>query len=395
MKVYLDNSSTTAVDKEVVSAMQPYFSQIYGNPSTMHNFGSLAHAALSSARQTVADIISAESDEIIFTGCGTESDCLTLFGIVSAYEKKAHIITTKIEHHAVLNTALAIQKMGHDVTFLNVDKEGRVNIDDVKNAIRENTILISIMQANNEVGTLEPIEEIGMLLREINKTRAQKIYYHTDAVQSISKIDINVKKLGIDLLSASAHKFNGPKGCGFLYIKKGTNINPIMFGGHQESGLRPGTENVPSIVGLASALSIATADEASRKTIHALRKKLQDGISAKIPQVFFNGSQKYTVGNILNVSFNCIEGEALLARLDAKGIAASTGSACATGSPSHVLEALGVDPILAQGSVRFSFGRYNTQEEIDYVLEVLPPVVEGLRNMSPLWKGGNTNNAKD
>ncbi|MDR1952618.1 MAG: cysteine desulfurase [Elusimicrobiota bacterium] len=389
MKVYLDNSATTAVDESVVDEMLPYFSKIYGNASSFHSFGRDAKMALEKARIKVAEILNAETDEIIFTGCGTESDNIAIFGTLNSFNKKGHIITTKIEHHAVLYCFEHLQKLGYETTYLNVDKTGRISIDEFKKSIRDDTLLVSIMHANNEVGTLQPIEEIGSIIKEINKTRKDKIYFHTDAVQSAGKIKLDVKKLGVDYLAISAHKFNGPKGVGVLYKKRGSNISSIMFGGHHENNLRPGTENIPCIMGLAKALENSVNSlEKNYSNILSLRNKLRDGIIKKIPNVLINGSDEYFLPNILNVSFNFIEGESLLARLDAKQIAASTGSACATGSLSHVLAALGIDALAIQGAIRFSFGHNNTAEEIDYVLEVLPETVEGLRKMSPLWKGG-------
>ncbi|MDR2708421.1 MAG: cysteine desulfurase [Elusimicrobiota bacterium] len=392
MKIYFDNSSTTAVSPAVLDEMRPYFLTQYGNASTLHSFGRDARAALDQARLGISQIINCNPDEIFFTGCGTESDNLALFGTMAASGSKGHIITTKIEHHAVLYTAQALQKAGYTVTFLDVDKQGLVSVESVKAAITADTKLVSVMQANNEVGTLEPIAEIGKMIAELNLNRANKIYFHTDAVQSIGKIAIDVKNLGVDMLSASAHKFNGPKGVGFLYVKRGTNIFPIMYGGHQENGLRPGTENIAEIVGMAKALQLAyqAHDEAAAR-LKIMRETLKEGICGSIEDVSFNGCAACNIGNIINVSFNYIEGEALLARLDAHGIAASTGSACATGSPSHVLAAMGVDPIAAQGAIRFSFGKDNTLDEVKYTLSVLPKLVNGLREMSPLWKGGGVN----
>jgi cysteine desulfurase len=388
MNVYLDNSATTAVDGEVVKEMMPYFSDVYGNASSFQSFGRGSKLIVEDCRKKAAGFLNALSEEIIFTGCGTESDNLALFGVVDGFGKKAHIITTKIEHHAVLYSAQKLEKMGHRVTYLGVDKRGKISLDELREAICDETVLVSIMHANNEIGTFEPIKDAGKIIKEINKNRKHKIYFHTDAVQTAGKIAIDVQDLGVDLLSVSAHKFNGPKGVGLLFIKTGTIINPIMFGGHHENNLRPGTENIAYIVGLTKALEISVGRmEQNYKHLLTLREKLKKGILDLIPQVSVNGSDDGAIANILNVSFNYIEGESLLARLDAKGIAASSGSACATGSPSHVLEALGIDPISAQGAIRFSFGHYNSQQEVDYVLSVLPEIVESLRKMSPLWRG--------
>lgn len=388
-KVYLDNSATTQVAEEVVQEMLPYFSQIYGNASSFHEFGRLAKEALEEARAKTALLINADADEIIFTGCGTESDNMAIFGIVNASGKKAHLITSKVEHHAVLYSCHHLEKLGHEVTYLDVDKTGIISIEDLKKAVKDNTVLVSIMHANNEVGTIQPVEEIGAFLKELNKSRKDKIYFHTDAVQTAGKLPLDVGSLGVDLLSLAAHKFYGPKGVGVLYVRKGAHITPIMFGGHHEKGLRPGTENYAFAKGLAKAFDMAVDGiEFHDKHTSALREKLKKGILETIPEVVVNGSDKKSVSNILNVSFKYIEGESLLAMLDMNGIAASTGSACASGSsePSHVLAAMCVDPIDAQGAIRFSFGYKNTEEEVDYVLEVLPSIVEKLRNMSPVWQ---------
>ncbi|MDR2425829.1 MAG: IscS subfamily cysteine desulfurase [Endomicrobium sp.] len=388
-KIYLDNSATTQVDEEVVKEMLPYFSQIYGNASSFHSFGREARTALDEARIKTASLLNASAEEIIFTSCGTESDNLAIFGILNAYGKKGHIITSKIEHHAVLHSCERLEKNGYEVTYIGVDKTGRVSVDDVLNAIKGNTLLITIMHANNEVGTIEPIEEIAAGLKIINENRKDKIYFHTDAVQTAGKIKLDVKKLGIDLLSLAAHKFHGPKGIGALYVKKGTNILPIVFGGHHENGLRPGTENVAFAKALAKALEISNRDmDTHNKYVLRLKEKLKKGILETIPEVFINGNAKNSTAGILNVNFTYIEGESLLLKLDMKAIAASTGSACASGSsdPSHVLTALRVDPVAAQGAIRFSLSHKNTEEEINYVLSVLPELVESLRAMSPVWQ---------
>jgi cysteine desulfurase len=387
-KIYLDNSATTITDEEVVQSMLPYFSDIYGNPSSFHSFGREAKRILEDARTKTAEIIGAKADELIFTGCGTESDNIAIFGIVNAHGKKCHLITTKIEHHAVLYSFKELEKRGFAVTYLSVDKNGIISLDELKKSIREDTLLVSIMHANNEVGSLQPIEKAAKIIADINKTRKNRIYFHTDAVQTSGKIPINVQTLGVDLLAMSAHKFNGPKGIGALYIKSGTNISPILFGGHHENSMRPGTENFPYAVGLAKALelSVNAMDENSKK-VKAIKEKLQEGIIKRIPEITINGGFETSVFNVLNVSFNYIEGESMLAKLDMAGIAVSTGSACASGSsePSHVLGAMGIDPISAQGAIRFSFGHHNTEEEIDEVLETLPKIVEDLRKMSPLY----------
>ncbi|MDR3306413.1 MAG: cysteine desulfurase NifS [Endomicrobium sp.] len=387
-KVYLDNSATTAVAPEVIKEMRPYFRDIYGNPSSFHFFGRQAKTAIDNSRTKVAELLNASPEEILFTGCGTESDNIAIFGLLNAYGKKGHIIATRIEHRAVLYSCKYLEKIGYEVTYLGVDKDGVVSVEDFKKAVKKDTVFVSIMHANNEVGAIQPIEIIANELKKINETRKNKIYFHTDAVQTAGKLRLDVKKLGVDMLAMSAHKFNGPKGIGVLYVKKGVKISPIMFGGHHENGLRPGTENTASIVGCAKALEISNAAiENNEKHILYLKEKLKKGILEVIPEATANGSGARAVSNILNISFNYIEGEALLLMLDMKGIAVSTGSACASGSsePSHVLSSMRVDPVAAQGAMRFSFGRYNSEEDVEYVLKVLPKIVSDLRSMSPVW----------
>jgi len=396
-RVYLDNSATTIVDSEVIKEMRTYFSEIYGNASSFHSFGRQAKTALNNARKKIATLLNAEPEEIFFSGSGTESDNIAIFGVINAYAKRGHIITTKIEHHAVLYSCKHLEENGYEVTYLDVDKDGVVSVEDFKRAVKKDTFLVTIMHANNEVGAIQPIKNIATELKKINAKRKDKIYFHTDAVQTAGKLRLDVKELGVDLLAISAHKFNGPKGIGALYVKKGVNISPITFGGHHENGLRPGTENIPYIVGFAKALEISNNRiEQHDKRIFILREKLKKGITDTIPEVVINGSGNRAVSNILNVSFNYIEGESLLLMLDMKGIAVSTGSACASGSsePSHVLSAMRIDPVAAQGAVRFSFDCHNTEEDVDYVLSVLPKVVSSLRLMSPVWnqrtlKNGN------
>jgi cysteine desulfurase len=393
MKVYFDNSATTPLNPEVFKAMEPYFSKIYGNPSSLHDFGAASAKAINLARETTAKCINAETEEIIFTGSGTEADNLAVFGTVNLYAGKdrqtPHIIISSVEHHAVFHAAKHLERQGIEVTYAGVDKTGKVNAKDVISAVKENTVLISIMHANNEVGTVQPIGEIAAALKEVNAKRKKPVYFHTDAVQTAGKIAVDVKKLGVDMLSMAGHKFYGPKGVGVLYIKKGVFISPVIFGGAQERSLRPGTENTPGIVGFAKALSIATENlEKNHAHTRALRTKLRDAILKNIPETQINGDFDYSVGGILNVSFKYIEGEALLLKLNMAGIAASTGSACATGSaePSHVLSAIGTDILCAQGAVRFSIGAQNTEEEIDYLISILPKIVQELREMSPVWK---------
>ncbi len=387
-KVYLDNSATTQVRKEVVDAMIPYFTEIYGNASSVHTYGQEAKQALSQSREKFAKLINAQSsEEIIFTSCGTESDNIAIVGSLLANEGK-HVITSKIEHHAVLFTCQNLEKNGYKADYISVDKSGRINLEELTNKITDDTVIVSIMHANNEIGVIEPIEEISKILKEKNKNRKNKILLHTDAVQTSGKLKLDVQKLGVDLLSVSGHKFYGPKGIGALYIRKGTKISPLFHGGHHEFGMKPGTENIAEIVGMTKALELANEEmEEESKKIYELRNKLMDGIVNKISDVVINTDIKYAVPSILSVSFNYIEGESLLLMLDMAQIAASAGSACATGSsePSHVLSAIGATPISAQGTLRFSLGRYNTQEDIDYVLDVLPKLVEKVRQMSPVW----------
>jgi cysteine desulfurase len=387
-KVYLDNSATTIVNDEVIKEMGIYFSSIYGNASSIHSFGRQAKEALNNSRKTIASLLNASVDEIFFTGNGTESDNIAIFGVLNAQDFKGHIITTKIEHHAVLYSCQYLEKNGYSVTYLDVDKDGVVSLDCLKDAIKDDTVLISIMHANNEVGAIQPIEEIGTYLQTINISRKNKIYFHTDAVQTAGKVRLDVKALKVDLLAMSGHKFYAPKGVGVLYVKRGTKIKPITSGGYQENELRPGTENIPYIVGIAKAFEIANTNlEEDDKHVLFLREELKKGILKEIPEVIINGSGNKSVSSILNVSFKYIEGEALLVMLDMCGIAVSTGSACAIGlGGSYVLKAMRVDPVAAQGTIRFSFGCYNTKDDVDYVLAQLPKIVEKLRKMSPVYK---------
>ncbi len=387
-KVYLDNSATTYTRKEAVDAMMPYFYDIYGNASSVHKFGQDAKNALTDARIKFAELINAQyPDEIIFTSCGTESDNMAIMGVLKSSEGK-HIITSSIEHHAVLHTCGYLEKNGYKVDYIPVDSSGKVMLNVLKEKITDETAVISIMHANNEIGVIEPIEEISQIVSECNKNRKFPVIFHTDAVQTAGKIKLDVQKLGVDLLSVSAHKFYGPKGIGILYVKKGTKISPILHGGHHEHGLKPGTENIASIIGMTKALELANGEiEKETQKYNKLREKLKNGIIAKIPQSIINTDFSNSVPNVLNVSFKSIEGESLLLMLDMEGIAVSTGSACASGStePSHVLQAIGLDPVAAQGAIRFSLGKQNTEEDIDYVLEVLPKMVEKVRKMSPVW----------
>jgi len=384
-RVYLDHNATTPTHPEVVKAMMPYYETIFGNASSVHQFGREARKAVEEARGKIAALLGAKHpDEIVFTGGGTESDNLAIRGVAHALKQKGdHIITSSIEHHAVENTCKSLEKSGYKVTYLPVDKYGLVDLEALKNAITDKTILISIIYANNEVGTIEPLKEV------VDIAKKKGIYVHTDAVQAVGKIDINVKELRVDLLSLSAHKFYGPKGVGALYIKKGTKITPMQTGGHHEKKRRAGTENVPGIVGLGKAADMAKLEMAGEaKRLSALRDKLQRGIEKAIKEVRLNGHPTQRLPNTCNISFEYLEGESIILNLDMEGIGVSTGSACTSGSlePSHVLVAMNVSPQTAQGSIRFSLGRINTQEDVDYLLKKLPSIIDRLRKMSPLYK---------
>ena len=382
-RIYMDNAATTRVKPEVLEAMLPYYGEVFGNPSTIYYYGREAHKALDHARQQVAAAIGADKDEIYFTSCGTESGNWAIKGAAFAHQKKGnHIITSVIEHHAVLHTCGWLEKHGFEVTYLPVDEYGRVNPADVEKAITDQTILISIMFANNEIGTIQPIAEIA------KTARAHNILFHTDAVQAVGAVPINVHELGVDMLSLSGHKFYAPKGVGALYIRRGVRIDTHQHGGAQERGKRGGTENMAQIVGLGKAIELATADvEGHAKKLAHMRDRLIDGILAEIPEVRLNGHRTERLPNNVNVSIRYIEGEALLLRLDLAGIAASSGSACTSGSldPSHVLLAIGLPHEIAHGSLRLSLGDFNTEHDVDVVLEKLPQIVSTLREMSPLF----------
>lgn len=380
--VYADNAATTKVRPEVFAKMLPHFVEHYGNPSSIYSVGRESAVAVADARKTVADILGCEPNEIIFTSGGSESDNMAIRGIANR-KGKGHIITTKIEHHAVLHTVQELEKNGFTVTYVDVDKNGIVNPQDIAAAITDDTILITVMAANNEIGTIQPIAEIGKIARE------HKIPFHTDAVQAVGHIPINVKEMNIDMLSLSAHKFGGPKGTGVLYVRKSILIKPVITGGAQERNKRAGTENIPGIIGCAEALKLATAEMAGESArLTKLRDKLIDGILSTIPYTRLNGCAKNRLPGNVNVSVEYIEGEALILMLDFNGICASSGSACTTGSldPSHVLLALGLTHEVAHGSLRLSLGHDTKESDIDYILEVLPKVVSRLREMSPVWE---------
>jgi cysteine desulfurase len=381
-RIYLDYASTTPVDPRVVAAMVPYFQCTFGNPSALHGCGQEARSAVEEARCTVAAAIGALPEEIIFTSGGTESDNTAIKGVVLASRNKGnHIITTAVEHHAVIESCHTLENMGFEVTFLPVDGYGMVDPDGVRKSIRPQTVLISVMHANNEVGTVQPITEIGAIAREAG------VPFHTDAVQTVGHIPVNVYALNIDLLSCSAHKLYGPKGVGFLYARKGTRLAPFVEGGSQESGRRAGTENVPGIVGLAAALQLASENLAAESTLEvALRSWLVSGILDEIPGSRLNGHPVKRLPGNASISIEGAEGESLLISLDREGVCVSTGSACSAGSgkPSHVLAAMAVPLTLAQCSLRFSLGRWTTAGEIGTVLEILPRIAARLRAMSPL-----------
>jgi len=380
--VYLDHAATTPVHPEVIAAMLPYFQPMYGNASSVHAFGRKGRMAIDNAREVLAKALGAQTNEIYFTSGGTESDNIALVGVAEAMaDKGRHIITSSIEHHAILDTCAHLAKKGYEITYLPVDSEGLVNPEDVKAAIRPDTILISIGHANNEMGAIQPIAEIGAI------AKAHGVYLHTDAVQSFGILPVDVNELQVDLLSLSGHKIYGPKGIGALYVRRGTRIRPIMFGGGQERKMRPGTENVPGIVGLAKAVELAMADrEEQAERLTQLRDKLIAGLTA-VPDVKLNGHPEKRLPGNVNVSVKYVEGESLILSLDLRGIAVSSGSACTSGSldPSHVLIAMGLDHLQAHGSLRLTLGRDTTEEDIDYVLEVFPEVVARLRSMSPLY----------
>ena len=386
--IYMDHSATSPVDPEVFEAMKPYFTYSFGNASTLYSLGREGRMAMESAREEVASIIGAESKEIIFTSGGTESDNIAILGTVYKLKNKGnHIITSDIEHPAVDETCNYLEKNGFTVTYLPVYEDGIVKVSDLEDAITDDTILITIMHANNEIGTIQPIVEIGAVAKE------KGIVFHTDAVQTVGKIPVDVKELNVDLLSLSAHKLYGPKGVGALYVRKGVRLEPIMHGGGHERGIRPGTENVPGIVGLGKACTIAKENlENDAKLLTSLRDRLIDGVLGNNKDSYLNGHRTKRLPNNANFRFTGIEGESLILHLDSKSIAASTGSACSSTKlePSHVLMAIGLKEVEAHGSLRISLGHENTEEDIDYTVIAITEVVEKLRKMSPLWCASGT-----
>ncbi|MBF0117995.1 MAG: cysteine desulfurase NifS [Desulfobacterales bacterium] len=381
--IYLDNNATTQVASEVISEMLPYFQNYYGNPSSMHTFGGQIKKKIEEARQKVAELIGAHNKEILFTSCGTESDNTAIMSALLSYPEKKHIITSRVEHPAVKNVCEHMSKNGYRVTYIPVDSKGRLDLDFLYSQLTDDTSIVSIMWANNETGVLFPIEEIA------KKVKEKGILFHTDAVQAVGKIPINLKDSGVDMLSISGHKIHAPKGVGALYIKRGTKFAPFLIGGHQESGRRGGTENVASIIGFGKAceLSKNLLYEMDTK-VKKLRDKLEEGILKRIPKVIINGDTKNRLPNTLNVSFEYVEGESILLHMNEYNICASSGSACTSGSlePSHVLRAMGVPFTAAHGSIRFSLSNYNKEEEIDFVMQKLPEIINKLRSMSPFWK---------
>lgn len=381
--VYLDSNATTKVADEVREAMLPYLDSLYGNPSSMHTFGGQIHRKLERAREQAASLINAEPEEIIFTGCGTESDNTAIMNGIEANPLKRHIITTKVEHPAVLNFCKAISRKGFKVTFLPVDRLGRLNLKELKKAITDDTAIVSVMYANNESGVIFPIEEIAYIVK------SKGVLFHTDAVQAVGKIPVDVKSIHADMISFSGHKIHAAKGIGALYVRKGTRFSPYIIGGHQEKGRRAGTENVASIVGFGEACRLAKEDLKDNNTrVMKLRDRLEQGLLKTCPDARINGEPENRLPNTLNISFEYVEGEAILLRLNEDNICASSGSACTSGSlePSHVLRAMGVPFTAIHGSIRFSLSRYTADEDIDLVLKRMPEIIKELRVLSPYGK---------
>ena len=381
--IYVDNNATTKVAPEVLEEMLPYFTEFYGNPSSMHTFGGMVEHKIVEARERLAELLGASPEEIIFNSCGTESDSTAIRAAILSNPDKKHILTSRVEHPAVKNLFEYLSKNGYRVTFVPVDRKGRLDLDYLYKNLSEDTAIVSIMWANNESGVIFPIEEIGEVLKE------KGIVFHTDAVQAIGKIPINVKNVDVEMLSLSGHKFHGPKGVGALYVRKGTKYSPFLIGGHQEKGRRGGTENVASIIGLGKASELAAANLSDENIrVKRLRDKLEAELLNRIPNSIVNGDRENRLPNTTSIAFEYVEGEAILLMMDEYGICASSGSACTSGSlePSHVLRAMGVPFTAAHGSIRFSLSIYNTEEEIDFIIEKLPPIIERLRELSPFWK---------
>ena len=381
--IYVDNNATTRVAPEVVEAMVPYLSDYYGNPSSMHAFGGSVGSKLKAARSHVARLLGALPEEILFTSCGTESDSTAIHAALRSHPDRKHIITTRVEHPAVKNLVEYLGKNGYRTTFVPVDRQGRLDLDTLYKSLSDDTAIVSIMWANNETGTIFPVEEIA------RKVRERGIVFHTDAVQAVGKIPINMADSAIDMLSLSGHKLHAPKGLGVLYIRKGTKFAPFLMGGHQEGGRRAGTENTASIIGMGRAAQLAMETMQDENTrVRALRDKLETELLKRVPHSMINGDPQNRLPNTTSIAFEYIEGEAILLLMDQHGICASSGSACTSGSlePSHVLRAMGVPFTAAHGSIRYSLSIYNTEEEIDFIIEKMPPIVERLRQMSPFWQ---------
>ncbi len=382
-EIYVDNNATTQVSPEVLEEMLPYFNEFYGNPSSMHTFGGKVEHTITEARARIASLLGASPEEIIFTSCGTESDSTAIRSVILSNPDKKHILTSRVEHPAVKNLYEYLSKNGYRVTFVPVDRKGRLDLDYLYENLSDDTALISIMWANNESGVIFPIEEISKVVRE------KGIVFHTDAVQAVGKFPIDLKAIDIDMLSLSGHKLHGPKGVGALYVRRGTKYTPFMIGGHQEKGRRGGTENVASIIGLGKACELAAAYLSDNNNqVKQLRDKLENEILKRVPNTIINGDRNHRLPNTTSIAFEYVEGESILLMMDEFGICASSGSACTSGSlePSHVLRAMGVPFTAAHGSVRFSLSKYNTEEEIDFIIEKLPPIIERLRELSPFWK---------
>jgi cysteine desulfurase len=381
--IYFDNNATTKVADEVLEEIKPYFCDLYGNPSSMHTFGGQIGIKIREAREKTAALLGCDPSEIIFTGCGTESDNTAIKGTLAAHLNKRKVITTRVEHPAVLSVCRDLENQGYTVVELAVDKKGRLNLSELESHLDDNTAIVTIMFANNETGVVFPVEKIAEMVK------SKGIVFHTDAVQAVGKIPINLSKSNIDLLSLSGHKLHAPKGVGILYVRKGTRLAPFMLGGHQEGGRRAGTENVPGIIGLGKTCELAMQNfDQENKKVKFLRDKLEKGILAKCPDCMVNGDTESRLPNTSNISFEFIEGESILLMLDRFGICASSGSACTSGSlePSHVLRAMGVPFTAAHGSIRFSLSRYNTEEEVDFTVEKIPPIIARLRELSPFIK---------
>jgi len=378
--IYVDNNATTRVAPEVFEEMTPYFTELYGNPSSMHFFGGQVQQKVEEARERVAGLLGARPQEIIFTSCGTESDNAAIMSALQCNPEKRHVLTTRVEHPAVKNLVAQLKREGYRVTELPVDRHGLLSMEEVSRTMTDDTAIVSVMWANNETGVLFPVEEIATL------AKSRGVIFHTDAVQAVGKIPINMAESQIDMLSLSGHKLHAPKGIGVLYVRRGTRFAPFVIGGHQEEGRRGGTENVPYIIGLGKACELsATNLEEKNLRVKSLRDKLENGLLEMIGNSIINGDREQRLPNTSSISFEYVEGESILLKLSDKGICASSGSACTSGS--HVLRAMGVPFTAAHGSIRFSLSSYNTEEEIDYILEVMPPIIEKLREISPFWKG--------